>query len=93
LDRSGAYGIAGGTAYLRLDLLPPDARSAVQEDFRHSVDARLDAYRRLPDMQAALAGLEKASALPSWIWQQVVAGGQSPGAADQVLMDLRATLI
>ena len=42
-----------GTAYLRLDLLPPDARSALQEDFRRYVDTRLDAYRKLPDVEAA----------------------------------------
>lgn len=52
-----------GTAYLRLDLLPADARSALQEEFRHYVDARLDAYRKLPDIQAALAGLAKATEL------------------------------
>lgn len=36
-----------GTAYLRLDLLPADARSVLKEEFRRYVDARLDTYRKL----------------------------------------------
>ncbi|AFL73673.1 hypothetical protein [Thiocystis violascens] len=74
-----------GTAYLRLDLLPGDARSALQEDFRRYIDARLDAYRQLPDIQAALAGLTKATALQNRIWTQVVSAGQRPDAAPDAI--------
>jgi len=39
-----------GTAYLRLDLLPASMQPALRESFRHYVDARLGAYRKLPDI-------------------------------------------
>ncbi|MFB1487906.1 MULTISPECIES: DUF4239 domain-containing protein [unclassified Thiocapsa] len=74
-----------GTAYLRLDLLPTDARSALQEDFRRYVDARLDAYRQLPDIQAVVAGLAKATALQNKIWTQSVSAGQRPDAAPDAI--------
>src|SRR5215471_16482065 len=41
------------TAYLRLELLPPNDRSELQELFRHYLDSRLATYRKLPDMEAA----------------------------------------
>jgi hypothetical protein len=70
-----------GTAYLRLDLLSADARADVQADFRRYVDARLNAYRLLPDIRAAQAELARAAALQQSIWDEVVAAGQEPGAA------------
>ena len=42
-----------GTAYLRLDLLPPGAQPGLREDFRQYVDARLAVYSKLPDIEAA----------------------------------------
>ena len=42
-----------GTAYLRLDLLPVEARSSLQEKFRQYVDSRLEIYKKLPDLEAA----------------------------------------
>ena len=44
-----------GTAYLRLDLLPPAAQPALREWFRQYVEARLAAYQQLPDIAAAQA--------------------------------------
>jgi hypothetical protein len=52
-----------GTAYLRLDLLPSDAQSALRESFRQYVDARLTAYRKLPDIAAAMQELAQATKL------------------------------
>lgn len=74
-----------GTAYLRLDLLPPDARSALQADFRRYVDARLDAYRKLPDIQAAMADLGQAVALQNKIWTQAGIAGRRPDAAPDAI--------
>jgi hypothetical protein len=80
-----------GTAYLRLDLLPANLRSPLQEDFRRYVDARLDAYRQFPDIEAVLAGLTKATALQNKIWTQAVTGGQkSDAAADTIKLLLPA---
>ena len=41
------------TAYLRLQLLSPEARLELQELFRQYVDSRLETYRKLPNMEAA----------------------------------------
>lgn len=41
-----------GTAYLRLDLLPSDTRSAFRQRFSQYLDARLSVYRKLPDIEA-----------------------------------------
>ena len=42
-----------GTAYLRLDLLPPDARPALRESLRSYLDSRIETYRKTPDHAAA----------------------------------------
>jgi hypothetical protein len=62
-----------GTAYLRLDLLPPGPRSALQESFRQYVDSRLDVYRKLPDLEAAKQELARSTKLQGQIWEQAVA--------------------
>jgi hypothetical protein len=58
-----------GTAYLRLNLLSPDNCAPLQDLFRQYVDARLEAYRKLPDIQAVLDGLGKAQSLQNQIWR------------------------
>jgi len=61
-----------GTAYLRLDLLPASAQPRLREKFRQYVDARLETYRVLPDLDAAMAQLAKANELQREIWNQSV---------------------
>jgi hypothetical protein len=61
-----------GTAYLRLDLLPPDARPALRESFRSYLDSRIETYRKLPDIAAARASLAKSNELQRQIWRQAV---------------------
>jgi hypothetical protein len=74
-----------GTAYLRLDLLAPDAQPALRDLFRRYVDARLEVYRLLQDVSAAKAELARANALAGQIWTRAVAAasaeGAKPGAA------------
>jgi hypothetical protein len=41
-----------GTAWLRLDLLPPAAQPSLREKFRQYTDARVAAFRKLPDVEA-----------------------------------------
>src|SRR5262245_7039672 len=43
-----------GTAYLRLDVLSAAAQPPLREAFRRYLDTRLSAYRKLPDIPAAL---------------------------------------
>src|SRR2546426_2350934 len=69
-----------GTAYLRLDLLPPDARPALRESFRSYLDSRIETYRKLPDIAAARASLAKSNELQRQIWRQAVDSIQPDGA-------------
>ncbi len=62
-----------GTAYLRLNLLSPNKRAELQGRFRQYVDTRLDAYSKLPDLDAAFEGLAKANANQDEIWKEAVA--------------------
>jgi hypothetical protein len=62
-----------GTAYLRIDLLPPSAQPSLRESFRRYVDSRVELYRKLPDVTAARAVLPKVAALQVEIWGQAVA--------------------
>ncbi|MCB1921780.1 MAG: DUF4239 domain-containing protein [Candidatus Competibacteraceae bacterium] len=78
-----------GTAWLRLDLLPTHAQPPLRDLFRRYVDARLEAYRKLPDIQAAFAELDRANQLQSEIWSQTVAVGrleEAPPAASMLLL-------
>jgi hypothetical protein len=61
------------TAYLRLELLPADARSSLQDLFRQYVDSRVATYRKLPDMKAAEVEIAKSKALQAEIWTKAVA--------------------
>jgi hypothetical protein len=80
-----------GTAYLRLDLLPPGDQPELREDFRRYVDARLSVYRKLPDLEASRAEMSKATALQGQIWSRAVAGCKelnSPAVTSLVLSSL-----
>jgi hypothetical protein len=68
-----------GTAYLRVDLLPPDRQPALREAFRKYVDSRIATYQKVPDMVAVNAELARSSALQADIWKQAVAGTGAPG--------------
>jgi hypothetical protein len=85
-----------GTAYLRLDLLPAAAQSALRENFRRYVDLRLEVYRKLPDVAAAKAELVNATKLQGDIWRQAVAAcradGSQPAAALLLLPALNAMI-
>ena len=81
-----------GTAWLRLDLLPTSTQPVIREHFKQYVDARLEVYRKLPDMQAALAELTKATGLQEQIWTQAIAAGQTDGAPSSATMLLLPAL-
>lgn len=68
-----------GTAYLRLDLLSPDAQPEMKALFRRYVDARLDTYRNPADMAATSASLAADEALQVEIWKRAVAETTRPG--------------
>ena len=67
-----------GTAYLRVDLVAPDLQSALRESFRRYLEARLDVYRKIPDMPAVEAALAEVNRLQKDIWRQAVAATRAP---------------
>ena len=75
-----------GTAYLRLDLLADEDRTALRQQFRSYLDSRLEVYRKLPDLDAALAELARSSGLQSSIWTHSLAGVRRPDAHPNAAM-------
>ena len=75
-----------GTAYLRLDLLPPEAQPPLREAFRAYVDSRIGAYRKLPDVEAAQAELDRSVVLQRELWKQAVAIGRLPGSPNPLFL-------
>jgi hypothetical protein len=79
-----------GTAYLRMDLLPPAARATLQGTFRRYVDARLAAYRAIDDRTTALARLAESQALQGDIWAAAVEGCREVPASPCAMLLLPA---
>jgi hypothetical protein len=74
-----------GTAYLRIDLLPAAVQGDMRDLFRRYLDARLAAYRAVPDMDKVNAELARATALQQDIWSKAVATTAGTPAAVIVL--------
>jgi len=68
-----------GTAWLRIDLLPAGAQPAMRDLFRQYLDSRLETYRKVPDMVAVRAELERTSKLQNEIWKVALAGQKEGG--------------
>jgi hypothetical protein len=76
-----------GTAYLRLDLLPPATQPPLREKFRRYLDARIASYESLADAERAIAEHKRAVALQDEIWRDAVAASQqSPTTAASMLL-------
>ena len=70
-----------GTAFLRVDLLPPAMQPAIKQDFRDYLDARLAFYRAIPDDPEGLrVAQSKYTALQEKIWSESVAGCKEAGS-------------
>jgi hypothetical protein len=67
-----------GTAYLRIDLLPAPVQPLLRATFRKYVDARIETYRALPDLEAARRELARSQDLQREIWAQAVAATRMP---------------
>ncbi|HVN44648.1 MAG TPA: hypothetical protein VMT66_05300 [Steroidobacteraceae bacterium] len=67
------------TAYLRLQLLPQEPRTALQDLFRNYLDSRLEYYRKIPDPAAADA-MAASEQLQQRIWSSAVVATELPGA-------------
>lgn len=63
-----------GTAYLRVDLLPTEQQPRVRDLFRRYLDSRLETYRKLPDVGAAMKEYDRSTKLQQEIWTEAVEG-------------------
>ncbi len=68
-----------GTAWLRIDLLPPDAQPPIRDDMRQYLDARLEAYRKLPDVVAADVEFARSLQFRDQMWAKAVAATRIEG--------------
>ena len=84
-----------GTAWLRLDLLPPAVQPELRELFRRYLDTRLEMYRKLPDIAAAKAERAQGVKLESEIWSRAIAAARAsdkPQAAVLVVSALNTMI-
>lgn len=79
-----------GTAYLRLDLLPQPTRGELQEIFRQYLDARLDAYRAVPDRKRVDASLVRSDMLRERLWTRSVEESQRTASTAATMLLLPA---
>src|SRR5436190_10218425 len=79
-----------GTAWLRLDLLPANAQPTLREKFRQYLDARLAAFRKIPDVAAAKTEFVRATTLQTEIWTQAVAACRDSGSQPAAMLLLPA---
>lgn len=76
-----------GTAYLRLDLLPPEEQSALRALFPGYVEARLQVYANLADVEATTHAVLNANRLQQEMWDKAVTASRSaPGNAATLLL-------
>jgi hypothetical protein len=75
-----------GTAYRRLDLLPPAAQPALRDLFRSYVDSRIEIYRKWRDPEATRTGHARTAKLQGEIWSKTVAASRMEGAQPQASM-------
>ena len=74
-----------GTAYLRIDLIPPECQPELRSLFRLYVDKRIDIYRRLNETSPA--DFSECLALQSRIWDLAVRSCQAqPSPAPTTLL-------
>jgi len=85
-----------GTAWLRLDLLAAKDQPEMRELFRQYLDSRLETYRKIPDMVAVQAELDRTASLQEAIWKRAVElgglDGASPDASKLLLPALNAMI-
>src|SRR5262245_31700756 len=75
-----------GTAYLRLDLLPPAAQAQLRNDFHKYVQSRIAVLQALPDVDAVHAALDQSEAIQRRIWEEAVEAVKDTGPSEKVLV-------
>ena len=77
-----------GTAYLRIDMLPAEARPEIQALFHRYVDVRRATYRTAEDAAATAARLAEGGELQHEIWTKSIAAALRPGTPTQTAIVL-----
>jgi len=70
-----------GTAYLRIDLLPPDTQPEIRQLFSRYLRTRMVIYRDAEDVTATKARTSETTVLQREIWSMAVSATQRPEAA------------
>jgi hypothetical protein len=65
-----------GTAYLRLDILEPDARAELKAQFKQYLDARMAIYANASDNDKVASSLARMAELQRAIWAQLIAAAK-----------------
>ena len=71
-----------GTAWMRIDLLPPDVQAPMRELFRKYLDARLEAYSNASHREMVKSALERAAGIQKEIWALAVESRRPGGGAE-----------
>jgi hypothetical protein len=75
-----------GTAWLRTDLLPGEARHAVRDQLRRYLDVRIETYREMEDEAGTRRRLAVAASLQRELWDLSAAACRREGAAPQATL-------
>jgi hypothetical protein len=79
-----------GTAWLRLDVLPAEAREPLRDLFRSYLDSRLHVYANVDDVEATQRALAHSADLQSEIWRRSVAACERPDGQRAIVVLLPA---
>ena len=79
-----------GTAWQRLDLLPAPAQSSLREKFRQYLDARIEAFRRIPDYAGMDSELARAGRLELSMWAEAISACRDSGSQSVTMLVLPA---
>lgn len=81
-----------GTAYLRVDTLPPETQPELRQLFTRYLDARVASFRNVADVTATKASLSAAATLQGQIWAKAVSASERPQASTHAAMLLLPAL-
>jgi hypothetical protein len=79
-----------GTAWLRLDLLPPAAQPSLRESFPRYLDTRIEVFQKIPNLAEVRAALARSEALQGQIWADAVKSCKESGSQPATMLLLPA---
>jgi hypothetical protein len=67
-----------GDAWARIDTLPKELQPPIRDGLRRYVEARLETYRKMPEIDAVMSELRRSVAIQDEIWKGAVAACEDP---------------